>query len=136
MALGVRELIKQRVFERPVGSVSRLGLRFPWLRTLRLDSHCGRRVCLLYHLDGQVICRTCARLWYRAQRTSSNARKFLAMRKIRRKLGDYGQISLSQVPPKPPRMWRKTYARHLASLARIERSRYWPRARPARTDPR
>jgi len=170
VALDVRELIRQHVFERLVGSVFRLDLRFPWLRTLRVDSaslnlqlatgrtevvalawarcgvtsnrmrllcpQCGRRVCLLYHLDGQVICRTCARLWYRAQRTSSNARKFLAMRKIRRKLGDYGQISLSQVPPKPPRMWRKTYARHLASLARIERSRYWPRARPARTDPR
>ena len=29
----------------------------------------------------------------RAQRTSSTARKFLTKRKIRRKLGDYGQIS-------------------------------------------
>ena len=163
VALDVRELIKQRVFERPVGSLFRLGLRFPWLRTLRLDSAClilrlatgrtevvplawtqcgaisrrlrlqcpccRRRVCLLYHLDGRIICRKCGRLWYAAQRTSSGGRNFLAMRKIRRELGDLGQTSLSQVPPKPPRMWRKTYARHLASLARIERSRYLPRRR-------
>jgi hypothetical protein len=171
VALDVRELIRQHVFERPVGSVFRLGLRFPWLRILRLDSaslnlqlatgrtevvvldwarcgmagnrmrllcpRCSRCVCLLYHLEGQVLCRTCARLWYAAQRVSATARKFLAMRRIRHKLGalDYYRDARGQwhastgIPPKPPRMWRKTYARHLASLARIERSRYLPRRR-------
>ena len=171
VALDVRELIRQHVFERPVGSVFRLALRFPWLRILRLDSanlslelttgrivtvsltwtpcgfagermgllcpRCSRRVCLLYHLEGQVLCRTCARLWYAAQRVSATARKFLAMRRIRHKLGalDYYRDARGQwhastgIPPKPPRMWRKTYARHLASLARIERSRYLPRRR-------
>ncbi len=97
---------------------------------LRLECpRCSQRVCMLYHLDGQVICRKCGRLWYTAQRTSSNGRKFLAVRKIRRKLGDYGQLRADRPPPKPPRMWRKTYARHLAAVARIERSLYLPRRR-------
>jgi hypothetical protein len=155
IALDVRELIHKRVFERPVGSVFRLNLRFPWLRVMRLSSSsldlelvtgrtvvvplvwascgvvgqrirlgcplCGRRVCVLYHLHARVACRHCSDLWYAAQRISSAARKFLTRRKIRRKLGDYGQIPGARLPPKPRRMWRRTYARHCAALARIER---------------
>jgi hypothetical protein len=127
IALDVRELIRQHVFDQPVGSVFDLTLRFPWLRFMRLDSCsldlelrtrrtvmvplvwascgvigermrlecplCSRRVCTLYHLHGRVGCRTCNSLWYAAQRASSKGRKFQAMRKIRRKLGDYGQLS-------------------------------------------
>ena len=78
--------------------------------------------CTLYHLDGRVACRHCNGLWYAAQRTSSAARKFLTKRKIRRKLGDYGQIPSARLPPKPRGMWRRTYARHCAALARIERN--------------
>ena len=86
---------------------------------------CGRRVCTLYHLDGRVACRHCNGLWYAAQRTSSTARKFLTKRKIRRKLGDYGQVPSATLPPKPRRMWRRTYARHCAALARIERRSFF-----------
>jgi hypothetical protein len=82
---------------------------------------CGRRVCVLYHLHGRVACRHCNDIWYAVQRISSTARKFLTKRKIRRKLGDYGQIPSAKFPPKPRRMWRRTYARHCAALARIER---------------
>jgi hypothetical protein len=82
---------------------------------------CGRRVCVLYHLRGRVACRHCNDLWYAAQRISSTSRKFLTKRKIRRKLVDYGQIPSARLPPKPRRMWRRTYARHCAALARIER---------------
>ena len=82
---------------------------------------CGQRVCTVYHLDGRVACRHCNGLWYAAQRTSSTARKFLTKRKIRRKLGDYGQISSARLPPKPRGMWRRTYARHCGALARIDR---------------
>jgi hypothetical protein len=81
---------------------------------------CGRRVCVLYHLHGRVACRQCNDLWYAAQRISSAARKYLTRRKIRRKLGDYGQIPSARLPPKPRRMGRRTYARHCAALARIE----------------
>ena len=155
IALDVRELIRKRLFEQPVGSVFCLQLRFPWLRVMRLNSSsldlelvtgravnvpliwarcgvmgermrlgcplCGRRICTLYYLEPRLACRRCNDLWYAAQRISSTARKFLTKRKIRRKLGDYGQIPSARLPPKPRGMWRRTYARHRAALARIER---------------
>ena len=83
---------------------------------------CARRVCTLYHVRGRVACRRCHRLWYAAQRSSSYGRKALAKWKIRRKLGDYGQLWAAKYPSKPRGMWRRTYARHCAALARIERS--------------
>jgi hypothetical protein len=60
---------------------------------------CARRICILYFLDGRVACRHCNGLWYAAQRTS--ARKFRAMKNVRRKLGDYGQFWAVEIPPKP-----------------------------------
>jgi len=155
IAIDVRELTRKHVFERPVGSVFPLQVRFPWLRLLRLNTStldlklvtgrtvtvpliwascgiigermrlacplCGRRVCALYYVEPRLACRHCNSLWYAAQRISSTARKFLTKRKIRRKLGDYGQIPSAKLPPKPRRMWRRTYARHCAALALIER---------------
>jgi hypothetical protein len=91
---------------------------------------CGRRVCTLYHLYGRVACRHCNGLWYAVQRTSSTARKFLTRRKIRRKLGDYGQIPSARLPPRPRGMWRRTYARHCAALERIERKPFTQATRP------
>ena len=38
IALDVRELIRHRVFDQPVGSIFRLNIRFPWLRMMRLNS--------------------------------------------------------------------------------------------------
>ena len=155
IALDVRELIRQRVFDNPAGSAFRLPLAYPWLRVMRLNSSsldlqlvtgrivavplvsancgamgermrlecplCARRVCVLYYLEPRLACRRCSGLWYTAQRTSSYGRKALAKRKIRRKLGDYGQLWATQYPPKPRGMWRRTYARHCAALGRIER---------------
>jgi hypothetical protein len=42
-------------------------------------------------------------------------------RRIRRKLGDYGQLSAIQYPPKPQGMWRRTYARSRTLLECMER---------------
>ncbi len=64
---------------------------------------CGRRVCVLYYVGPRLACRHCNSLWYAAQRTSSTARKFLTKRKIRRKLGDYGQISSAYAPTEAAR---------------------------------
>ena len=83
---------------------------------------CGRRVCTLYYLEPRLACRHCHGLWYAAQRTNSYGRKALAKRKIRRRLGDYGQLWAGKFPPKPRGMWRTTYARHCAALDRIERT--------------
>jgi hypothetical protein len=82
---------------------------------------CGRRVCALYYVEPRLACRHCNSLWYAAQRISSTARKFLTKRKIRRKLGDYGQVPSAKLPPRPRRMWRRTYARHCTALERIQR---------------
>jgi len=38
IAFDVREMIRQHVFDQPVGSVFRLTLRFPWPRMMRLSS--------------------------------------------------------------------------------------------------
>jgi hypothetical protein len=156
IALDVRELIRKRVFEQPLGSVFHLNIAFPWLHEMRLNANsldlklitgrtiivplvsascgvmgqrmrlecplCARRVCTLYNVHGRVACRRCHRLWYAAQRSSSHGRRALAKRKIRRKLGDYGQLWATKFPLKPRGMWRRTYARHCAALARIERT--------------
>jgi hypothetical protein len=154
-ALDVRELIRQRVFERPVGSRFHLNLRFPWLRVMQLNDAaldlqlvtgrtvvvplvwancgavgermrlecplCGRRICVLYYLEPRLACRRCNSLWYAAQRKSSFGRKALAKQKLRRKLGDHGQLWADKYPPKPRQMRRRTYARHCAALDRVER---------------
>jgi len=79
---------------------------------------CGRRVCTLYYLEPRLACRVCNGLRYAAQRTSSYGRKALSKRKIRRMLGDYGQLWEAKYPPRPRGMWRRTYARHCAALER------------------
>jgi hypothetical protein len=151
VALDVRELIRKRVLEQPVGSIFRPSIAYPWLRIMRLNSSsldlelvtgrtvnvqlvwarcgvmgermrlecplCGRRVCALYYVEPRLACRHCHSLWYAAQRISSTARKFMTKRKIRRKLGDYGQIPSARLPSKPRGMWRRTCARHCAAAA-------------------
>ena len=111
------------------GHAEHIGLVWVWCGVmgsrLRLVCPCCHQpVCKLYYLDGRLACRKCGRLWYAAQRKSAKGRKHLAMRKIRRKLGDYGQLWAVMHLPKPRRMWRRTYARHCAALERIERSLY------------
>ena len=39
IALDVRELIRKRVFERPVGSIFHLNIAYPWLREVRLTAN-------------------------------------------------------------------------------------------------
>jgi hypothetical protein len=90
-------------------------------RRMRLQCPlCGECVCTLYYLEPRLACRVCNGLRYAAQRTSSYSRKALAKRKIRRKLGDYGQLWSAKYPPRPRGMWLRTYARHCAALDRIE----------------
>ena len=81
---------------------------------------CARRVCTLYYLEPRLACRRCNGLWYATQRTGSYGRKALAKRKIRGKLGDYGQLWAAKFPPKPRGMWRRTYARNCAALDHID----------------
>jgi hypothetical protein len=82
---------------------------------------CSQRICTLYHLHSRVRVGVVMASGMPAQRTSRYGRKALTTRKIRRKLGDHGQLLAAKYPPKPRGMWRRTYARHCAELARIER---------------
>ena len=112
------ELLSGRVVSVPV-VWARCGLMG---ERMRLECPlCGRRVCTLYFLEPRLACRRCNSLWYAAQRTSGYGRKAQAKKRIRRKLGDYGQLWATKYPPKPRGMWRRTYARYCASLERIER---------------
>ena len=142
IALDVRELMRKRVFGRPVGSAFALQLRFPWLRMMRLEASClhlelvtGRTVivplvwasCGVMGERMRLECPLCGRAFARSNTSNqgsrvgtaiafgmphsgsvSTARKFLTKRKIRRKLGDYGQIRAAKHPPKPRGMWRRT----------------------------
>jgi len=49
IALDVRELIRKRVFEEPVGSLFHLNLAYPWLRVMRLNSSSRFAACLGSH---------------------------------------------------------------------------------------
>ena len=76
--------------------------------------------CTLYHLDDRVACRFCNSLWYAGTARRQLRPKKVAKRKIRRQLDPHGQLRAAKYPPKPRSMWRRTYARHCAALARIE----------------
>jgi hypothetical protein len=137
IALDVRELIRKRVFDQPVGSVFRLNLRFSWLRLMRLNSSSldlelvtGRTVVvpLVWARCGvmgerarlhALSFRRKALQWPLVRGTAhpQHRAKVPDYAKIRRKLGDYGDISNAGLPPKPRGMWRRTYARNCAALA-------------------
>jgi hypothetical protein len=65
IALDVRELIRHRVFDQPVGSIFHLNMRFPWLRMMRLNASSldlelvtgGRRLTSPETLPDQTVCR-------------------------------------------------------------------------------
>jgi hypothetical protein len=108
-----------------------------WMRCGFLDARilmcpsCRRRIYSLYHLDNQIVCRTCTHLRYASQRRSANGRRWLRAQKIRLKLG--GMKSLCDAtpdafPPRPRGMHRKTYERLKRrdewQTSRLNR-RYW-----------
>ena len=102
-------------------------------RRMRLQCPlCSRRVCTLYYLEPRLACRVCKGLRYAAQSTSSFGRKALAKWKIRRKLGDHGQLWSTKYPPRPRGMWRRTYARYCAALDGIEAPNQSRRSTPPR----
>ena len=77
---------------------------------LECPTVCSSRLRALLSPTAELACRRCNGLWYAAQRTSSYGRKALAKRKVRRKLGDYGQLWAANVPAKT--------ARHVAADVR------------------
>lgn len=89
----------------------------PWLICL-----CGQRVAKLYPgLGHYMCCRKCMNLAYQSQRRSRKGRLYRKAEEIRNRLWDSGLPGIDAFPKRPFRMHKKTFARHLALLATIER---------------
>lgn len=82
----------------------------------------GRRSLKLYLPPGEAsfACRKFYRLAYTSQRQSVFERALRRARKTRQKLGQRPSL-LDPFPPKPPRIWWKTYSRMLANANRDQR---------------
>jgi hypothetical protein len=83
------------------------------------NRHCGQRVAVLYG-DGELFaCRNCYQLAYESQQEGPFLRSIRRSQKIRMRLG--GSLDpFGPIPEKPRGMWRRTYDRHCATLARVE----------------
>ena len=92
------------------------GLR-PWLHC----PHCQRRVMRLFKGLTGYCCRTCCGSpIYESQRRSRKARAYLQAYRLRLRLGGSRPV-VDAIPPRPPRMARKTYARLRAQIEQLER---------------
>jgi hypothetical protein len=65
-------------------------------------------------------CRCCSGLAYASQQKDPLVRNVSQSQKIRMRLGGRPDDLLGPIPQRPRRMWRRTYERHCAALARIE----------------
>ena len=92
----------------------RLGGDQPWF----VCPKCRGRAAILY-CRGRFACRTCHRLYYESQRTRGRSSPLTKLQRIRRRLGGSGNL-LEPFPPRPLRMWRRTYNKLRAEARRLE----------------
>jgi hypothetical protein len=92
-----------------------------WLRCPR----CGHRRARLYlpPRRDHWQCRVCARLGYFTQQLAPPDRHTYRVRRFVQRHFDAEWAPYGAPPPKPKRMHRRTYRRHVETLARIERER-------------
>lgn len=77
---------------------------------------CRRRVAKLYASGRYFLCRHCNNLTYRCQSEDTTSRAMRRSNKIRLRLGGQAGV-LSDFPPRPKGMWRRTYTRlHLEAI--------------------
>jgi hypothetical protein len=101
------------------------GGRRPWfVCSARANGrYCGRRVAVLYGAGELFACRNCHQLGYESQQEDPYIRSLKRSQKIRMRLGGSGGDPFGQLPEKPRGMWKRTFERHCAALARVECSR-------------
>ncbi len=111
------------------------GRRQPRGRRAWLRCRCGRRVGVIYAFPdapAHYACRSC--LSVRDADSHPAARRRRRAWAIRRRLGDhtdpetYAAVGFRPVPPKPPRMWRRTYVRLVDELRDLEDAGAAPRS--------
>jgi hypothetical protein len=89
----------------------------PWLHC----PYCQRRVARLFRGLAGYCCRACCGSpIYESQRRSTKSRAYLQAYRLRQRLGGSRPV-LDAIPPRPPGMKRKTYARLCARVERLER---------------
>jgi hypothetical protein len=81
---------------------------------------CQRRVTKLYFSQGYFLCRRCARLSYTSQHQTALKRAMTRSQRLRAKLGAVTLGPQFSQPPRPKRMWTRTYQRTLNQVDRAE----------------
>jgi hypothetical protein len=74
---------------------------------------------VLYGAGELFACRCCSGLAYASRQKDLLVRNVSRSGKIRTRLGGSPDL-FGPIPARPRRMWRRTYERHCAALARIE----------------
>ena len=89
----------------------------PWLHC----SYCDRRIARLFKGFGGYCCRVCCGSpIYESQRRSAKARAWLQAYRLRQRLGGSRPV-VDAIPPRPPGMTRKSYARLCVRVERLEK---------------
>jgi hypothetical protein len=88
----------------------------PWF----FCAHCRKRAARIFLGMGGYFCRGClGNPAYESQLRNEKSRDYLRAYRLRERLG--GSRPLDPIPPRPFRMWRRTYNRICAEIERLER---------------
>lgn len=106
-------------------NASGVGGRRPYWRCPAIVDglRCHKTVTKLYLCNGYLRCRHCARLSYASQHHAALQRAMGRIYRLRATLGATTlDVSPLADPPRPHRMWTRTYQRTLQELDRAERA--------------
>jgi len=79
---------------------------------------CRSRRAVLFSMDGHFRCRACHRLAYSSTREDSSDRSRRRLAVLRTKLGGGYAAPVWTIPPRPPGMHHRTYARQVGRIMR------------------
>jgi len=98
-------------------SLCHFGGHRPWIHC----PHCRRRVARLFKGLAGYFCRACVgNPPYESQLRNDTARAYLRAYRLRERLGGSRPV-VDPIPPRPYRMWRRTYDQICTEIERVER---------------